>query len=322
VQTTTDELAEAAALAGYAPSIHNSQPWRWRVSDTGLDLYAEPRRQLAITDPDARLATLSCGAALHHARVALAAHGWLTQVVRLPDPAQPQHLAHLSLLGRTEVSEEAVEQVRAIPLRHSDRHALTGPPLDDSDLNAILQAVQGEGAWLHLLRPDDVFALAAAVSHAQQTEAADEAWRAELAYWAGGSRPAGTGVPDAVIPSEPTSTTVASRDFGRAGTLPVSAAHDRGARFAILFGDQDLPVDWLRAGEALSAAWLVATEREISLLPLSATVEVLATRLVLHRLLSGLGQPYLVLRLGKADPEDAPPVHTPRLSTDQTIERG
>ena len=65
-------LAEAAASAGYAPSVHNTQPWRWRAHPDRLDLYAARDRQLTETDPEGRLLLLSCGAALHHARLALA----------------------------------------------------------------------------------------------------------------------------------------------------------------------------------------------------------------------------------------------------------
>ena len=54
----TGALANAAALAGYAPSIHNTQPWRWQVSENTLDLFAVHSRQLAITDPEGRLALL------------------------------------------------------------------------------------------------------------------------------------------------------------------------------------------------------------------------------------------------------------------------
>jgi len=69
----TEALAQAASLAGYAPSIHNTQPWRWRLAGDTLDLRLERSRVLAVTDPDDRLATLSCGAALNHAVVASAA---------------------------------------------------------------------------------------------------------------------------------------------------------------------------------------------------------------------------------------------------------
>lgn len=320
METTTGLLANAAALAGYAPSIHNSQPWRWRVHDGVLNLFAVHSRQLAVTDPEGRLALLSCGAALHHARTALAAEGRRVEVTLLPDPADPAWLARLRLAETVPVTADAVRLVQTIRVRHTDRRPVTGTPLGPAELEAVLRAVDAEGARLHILRPDQVLDLASAVSRAQQAEAADEAWQAELAYWTGGTRPEGAGIPDTAIPAQPPQTTVPGRDFGHPGTLSVSAGHDRGATFAILYGDQDSRENWVRAGQALSAGWLTATEHGISVLPLSATVEVPATRPILIRLLSGLGEPYLVLRLGRADPDHAGPPHTPRLPAEQTIE--
>jgi hypothetical protein len=69
-------LAEAAEVAGYAPSVHNTQPWRWRVTGDRMNLLADRDRQPSVADPQVRLLNISCGAALHHATVALAAEGW------------------------------------------------------------------------------------------------------------------------------------------------------------------------------------------------------------------------------------------------------
>src|SRR4029450_3322530 len=88
-------LANAAAAAGYAPSIHDTQPWRWRVGSDTLDLYVHRSRVLPVADPGTRLATLSCGAARLHARTALAAEGWRVTIARMPDAADQDHLAHL-----------------------------------------------------------------------------------------------------------------------------------------------------------------------------------------------------------------------------------
>ena len=317
----SDGLAEAAATAGYAPSIHNTQPWLWRGGNDTLDLFLQRDRVLATTDPDARLATLSCGAALHHALTALGAEGWHVTVARMPDAADQDHLARLRVYAPAPSNPQAVRQVRTIPLRHTNRQPVTGPPVGPADLDAITTAVQAEGAWLHVLRADQVIELAAAADLAQRAEADESSWRSELAYWTGGTRPAGSGIPDAAIPQHAAETTVPGRDFGHRGDHPISAEHDRTALFAILYGRNDEPRDWLRAGEALSAGWLIATERGISVMPISAPVEVISTRDTLRRLLSYLGFPFLVLRLGTLDPADADAVHTPRLPTDQTIER-
>ena len=322
-QVVSQALAEAATAAGHAPSIHNTQPWRWRLTGDQMDLYVERSRLLEITDPDTRLATLSCGAALHHARVSLAAQGWRATVTRMPDRSDPDHLARLRVDGPapTPVEPLTVRRAQTIRLRHSDRRPVTGTQVGSDDLAAITTAVEAEGTRLHLLRPDQVLDLAAAADHAQRTEVADAAWLIELAYWTGGTRPTRSGIPDAVIPDHAPQTTVPGRDFGHRGDLPISVAHDQAAAFAILYGRDDTPLDWLRAGEALSAGWLTATELGVSVLPLSATVEIAATRQAMRALLASRGRPYLVLRLGTINPDDPGPPHTPRLPADQIIER-
>jgi len=66
--TDLETVSSALALAGRAPSVHNSQPWQWRVGDQSVHLYANPDLLLPQTDPDARDLTLSCGAAFNDFR--------------------------------------------------------------------------------------------------------------------------------------------------------------------------------------------------------------------------------------------------------------
>jgi nitroreductase len=319
-QTDTAGLAAAARTAGYAPSIHNTQPWRWLVRAHALELWAVRQRQLALTDPLGRMLTVSCGAALHHAGVALAAEGWQTDVARLPDPDAPDLLARIDVTGRTGVTPEAMRLLQTAQVRHTDRRPVSAAPVDRGVIDELRVVASQAGANLHVLRPDDVIQLAGAASHAQHVESVDPDWAEELSYWAGGQRAGGLGVPDSAIPSAPPSTTVPGRDFGPTGTLPVGPGHDKAAVYAILYGDEDTPQAWLRAGEALSAVWLHATERELSVLPLSAAVEVPQTRQILLAMLANLGQPFLVLRLGVADADHAGPERTPRMPSNQTVD--
>jgi nitroreductase len=312
-------LAEAAAAAGYAPSVHNTQPWRWRVGATGLDLYADRTRQLQIADPVGRLLTLSCGAALHHARAALAAEGWSVAVTRLPTADDPDHLARLTLDGRTDVTPDAMRHFQAVRLRHTDRRPVGETPIGSAEVGAVRKAANAEGVDVHVLTPDQVIELGSASARADRIEVTDPEQRQELAYWIGGER-SGTGVPDASIPDSPSATVVPGRDFVREGTLQTGAGHDRAAKYVVLFGSDDEPLDWLRAGEAMSACWLAATELGLSVLPFSAVIEVPATREALRGLLSHVGYPFLVLRLGFPDPDHAGPPHTPRLPSEQVIE--
>ncbi|HET6214448.1 MAG TPA: nitroreductase [Micromonosporaceae bacterium] len=313
-------FAEAAAAAGLAPSVHNTQPWHWRVGADELDLYADRTRQLTVADPHGHLLLLSCGAALHHARTALAAQGWQAAVSRFPKPTEPDQLARVTAADHTPVTAEAMRLFQAAEVRHADRRAVSETPVPPEAIDRLRSAAEAEGVHLHLVRPDQAADLASAVAHADAVTVTDPAQRAETAHWVGGARDDGLGVPDSAIPSRPPRTGVPMRDFGRAGTLDPGAGHDRAAAYAVLFGAGDEPVDWLRAGEALSAVWLTATNLGLSVLPLSSVIEVGAGGEAVRRMLSGLGQPYLVLRVGVADPEHPGPPHTGRLPADTVID--
>jgi nitroreductase len=316
---THSVLTTAARAAGRAPSIHNTQPWRWRIG-SDLELYADRSRQLSVTDREGRLLMLSCGAALNHAVTALAADGWRADVERLPDPSRPDLLARVSPGEWTPVEPDAQRRLAAMGTRYTDRRPVSDRPVDAAAVARLAQVVHAAGARLHVLDRNQVIDLAAAAAHAQATQALDPEWRAELEYWAGRDRSSGSGVPVDVIPADEPQTTVPARDFGASGALPVGSGHDDAAVYAILYGDDDTPVSWLRAGEALSAAWLTATELDVTVLPMSAVVEVIPTREELRRLLGHVGFPYLVVRLGRGDPDRAMPPSTPRLPLEQIVE--
>ncbi|WP_246274611.1 nitroreductase [Phytohabitans houttuyneae] len=256
------------------------------MTGDGLDLHLDSSRPVDVTDPDARLATLSCGAALHHARVSLGAQGWRATVTRMPDVARPEHLARVQAddPAPKPIEPLMVRREQTIGLRHTDRRELSGRRVGADALAAIITAVHAQGSLLHVLYPNQVLDLAAAADLAQgQTD--ETGWLAELASWNAGPSPTGP--------------------------------HDRPALFAILYGRGDQPINWLRAGEALSAAWLTATEIGVSLLPLSATIEMTHTREAIRVLLTSVGYPYLVLRLRTTDQDDAGQARQPQLPIDQ-----
>jgi hypothetical protein len=313
-------LAQAAYASGLAPSVFNTQPWRWRVHPEWLDLYADRSRQLPVTDPAGRLLTVSCGAALHHARVALAAEGWRGAERLCPSSDNPDHLARVGPLEYVGVTPEAMRRFQAAQRRRSDRRPLTGSTVPRELLGMIRAAVESERAHLHLLRDDEVSDLASAAAHADTLASADEALRAELRFWVGGVRSEGTGVPDTAIPTDPATGPVPHRDLGPSGTLATLPEADRAATYAVIFGEWDTTEGWLLAGQALSAAWLAGTEHGVAVLPFSAPMEVPVTRTILRRLLAGIGHPYLVLRLGMTDPDHPGPPHTPRLEPTQVVE--
>ena len=306
-------LGQAALVAGRAPSIHNSQPWRWRVGHDALDLFLARSRLLRVADPDAHLAVLSCGAALHHARVHLAAHGANPVVVPTPARGDPDHLARVRIGGSIPV-EPAVARLDAATLcRHTDRRSRPSLPLDADKLRTIGNAVRREGYALTRIHRYQVYALATAADVARHAMAGEPDWQAEFAEWVGGERAHGTGVPAAAMAAR------GGHDLGRPGAELISDTHHRAAVFAILHGPGNERWDWLGAGVALSAGWLSATQLDVSVLPLSGVIEAPAGRPYLRRMLGSAGFPYLVLRFAAADPDHRPPA-TPRLPGTSTVE--
>jgi hypothetical protein len=218
--TDADALTTAAEAALRAPSIFNTQPWRWHVGTDVLELSADPDpdRQLPAVDPDHRLTTLSCGIALHHARTALAAEGRTDAVDRLPDPARPDLLARIRITGQHAPIPADIRRYQATLIRHTDRRLFTDQPVPAEALDRLIDAAEGHGIHLYVVHVEDMNALATAVSHAQHLQMNNPAYRAELAHWTRRPQTGGDGVPaDTVTP--PTRRMVPVRDFGLEGSV-------------------------------------------------------------------------------------------------------
>ena len=321
ISAGSDPLTRAAEAARVAPSIHNTQPWRWRVGGGVLELHAERSRQLTAIDAEGRMLMVSCGAALHHARVALAAQGYHADVLRFPQATTPDLLARIVLGEHTIADPATMRMYQTTLIRQTDRRPVPDLMIAMDAVQSLHRAAAAEGVSLQVLHPDQVIELAVTVSRAEAVEAVDAEQREELARWVGGLRADGLGVPDTVIPADLPRTVVPEREFGRAGTLPSGEGHDSSALYAVLHTEADTQLDWLRGGEALSAIWLTGVEEGLSLLPFSAPIEVAGARQVLRRILADLGYPVMVVRLGLADDVHAGPPHTPRLAARQVIER-
>jgi hypothetical protein len=313
---------EAAARASLrAPSVFNTQPWKWRISGAAMELSSDPTRRLGATDAEGRLLLLSCGGALHHARVALASAGWLAEVQRLPEEdRRPDLLARIRVTGRATPDPAAQDLAGAISRRRTDRRAFDERRVPEETLTRLRRAVEVQGAYLHVVPDDRVSELAVSVDEAADVEYFDPAYRTELTRWT--NRPAWTG--DGVPPAtavQPALRRVPMRDFlpdGSPGLL-AGSDHDEGAAYVILFGDGDRPTDLLRGGEAMSALLLLATTEGLASAPISEAVEVAWPRRLLRRLLSDIGEPYLVVRLGYVGSDEVLPV-SPRREARETIQ--
>jgi hypothetical protein len=312
----------AIALANRAPSVHNSQPWRWRIGPSSIHLFADPTRALPATDPEGRGLRLSCGAALHHLRVALLATGLDTTVHRLPDPAVPVHLAAVEPFPR-EPNPDDLALAGAIGRRHSDRRMFSTWPVPGVLLDELVAAAEAEGCRLRVLEWESQrAAVARLVEHAAVEQALTPGVAEETAAWTGRARSANEGVPTSSIPTTPGGA-VPMRHFAAGELTQSELGRDEsdGTVLALLSTDADAPLDQLRAGEALSAVLLAATGIGLATDVISQPLEVPATRAELREsCLGGEGEPQLVLRVGWAPVSAAMLPATGRRPVDETID--
>jgi hypothetical protein len=191
-----------------------------------------------------------------------------------------------------------------------------------------------QGATLvPVMNPKDRFRLAAAIDEAANQQDADPIYASELATWTGRSRGAVEGVPAANVPvghgGRPSDMPVDTRHgdttmrtFDAAElAAPPEADEPDAAELLVLATASDDEVAQLRAGEALSAVLLAATDFKLATCPLSQPLEVRNTRAVLRdRVLDGSAEPQIVLRVGWAPPANPPVPASPRRSVDEVLD--
>ncbi len=321
---TQHTVFRAIALANRAPSVHNTQPWRWRLAGGSVQLWADRIRRLPATDLDGRDLLLSCGAALHHLRVALAAAGWQSTVHYLPDPGDLDHLATLTTTPHPPTDED-ISLADAIPCRRSDRRRFTSWPVPDQHVEFMVERAAQFGAQLVPVTDARTRRkLTHAIDLAACLQPDDLAYDVELTRWTGRTLTAADGVPAANTPPAPqTHDDTTMRTFAP-GTLPEAETgrnEPDGGRLLVLTTTADDRVSVLHAGEAASAALLTATEAGLATCPLSQALEVPSTRaLIREQVLDTPVYPHLVLRVGWAPTAAPRPPSTPRRPVSSTID--
>ncbi|MGC0372863.1 Acg family FMN-binding oxidoreductase [Streptomyces sp. SAI-229] len=261
IDATALETLLAAAVA--APSIHNTQPWRFGfdLGTRAVTVHADRSRALALADPHGRALYLSAGSAVLNLRAAAAHLGWEPVPHLLPDPRDPELLATVRLTVTTDPSPAHRALYPAVARRHSSRMPFTGRPVPEPVVADMTAAARAEGA--HLYVPDilQTRRLLRVTSAAELRNATDEARTAETRAWVAPPGAGPYGLPLTAARPLDAAGRMPMRDF--TGRVPVPGRSrmrfERHAQVALLWTVGDRPRDWLAAGQALERALLVAT---------------------------------------------------------------
>ena len=301
-----DTIQFAAAAAVHAPSVHNTQPWRFGHGERHIDVYADAGRRLRVADPDGRELMISCGAALFTLRVALRYLGWLPHVRLFPDPSRPALVARVSW-GEDRIAADSYERemYAAVTTRHTHRGGFGAAPLPAGTISALRTEAAREGAMFRLVPAGDQRdALAAAAQAAEHALRLDDRRAAEQAAWVVAPDSARRdGIPPAAYPAEPAHTEpdFPGRDFaaGQGWGLAIPAAGERSSGVVCLLATSaNESPDWVAAGQALQRVLLRAAACGVAAALHSQPLELPQLRDFIRVQLAARAHPQLIIRLG------------------------
>jgi Nitroreductase family len=323
--TTTERLVDRQVeqvlleAATRAPSVHNSQPWRFAVGPRRIAVHADPGRQLRVADAPGRALLVSCGAAVMNLRVAAEHLGFHPRVRVLPAPDDPTLVAVLDVDHRHSGAGGLGVLYPAVAARRTNRYPFADRRVPHSVLAEVIEAVDLERGVLRVYDDQAEVDRVVGLIRVAELDASLTlpAAAAERADWVGRHRE-GEGVPAASLGPRADSVRAPFRDLAP-GPDPdrERVPFETTPTIAVLSTLTDQRADWVRAGMALERALLVLTRAGVSASFMNQPVELPDLRWLLRSPLTGLGQTQMVLRIGYGPP--VPPA--PRRALTEVVVR-
>ncbi|SOX54381.1 NAD(P)H nitroreductase [Mycobacterium ahvazicum] len=318
----TKVITTAVELACHAPSLYNSQPWRWITDGVSVDLFVDPEQELPAADTSGREAIISCGAALDHFRTAMAAAGWATNVEQFPNPNNLDHLATVDFVPVDFVAQARRDRAAAILRRRTNRLPFRAPKRWASFEPVLRSSFDNDLVSLDVLPADVRPRLAEAARLAEALRRYDDLYHAELRWWTT-LEEGSEGIPQNSLVSEADARRVdVNREFPTDPTNERSSAgtYDQ-AKILMLSTAGDTRVDALNCGEALSAILLECTMAGLATCPVTHVTELDASRDMIRDLATGLASvPQVLVRVGIEPEGELASEPTPRKPLHEVLE--
>lgn len=304
-------ISAALEAAVRAPSAFNTQPWLFDVDGGRIDLILDRSRVLQVSDPDAREARLSCGAALANLRLALRAQGRAGLVDLAPEPALPDLLARVTVRSDSDEAATANERklAEAIPKRHTNRHPFLDRPVPIWARSKLASAAGVEGAKLVFIDASPRYDLLVdLIGTAERVQENHGEYQHEMKQWLGGSVDRRDGVPvDAVGPPPTSGRLLAMRSFYRPSPIPPRRFEEQPLLVAVVASAVNRVRCDLIAGAGMQRALLTACTLGLNASFISQPFEVPATRAELNAAFRRDGDVHALLRIGYGYPAGVTP---------------
>ena len=182
VEQAGADLRELVRLATLAPSGHNTQPWKFRLAPSHIEIYPDESRHLAAVDPDDRELWMSLGAALENLLVAAEHAGYHPEVTYHPDGVATDHIA-VALQKAASGPGGSDGLFEAIRTRQCARRTYDGKPVPTQGLDQLTAAATGAGVMPLLFTGAAMEPLLEYVKAGNADQMSDDKFKAELVHW-------------------------------------------------------------------------------------------------------------------------------------------
>lgn len=304
--TLKRQIIPSAILAA---SAHNTQPWKFKVSDNVLDMYIDWSRHLHVSDPELRQLYVSLGCAA--ANILVAAKYWNNEVetIYFPEGEGENKPVVRFVFSESDVLEneaETGELFSAIERRHTNRMFYDGKPLVEKERDAIYLGVDSRSV---VLAEDKqrIGKIAKITEEGTFSTLSRKDFKEELSRWVrnswtrlhDGMPGYAMGIPAPLSLVAPMMVKVIPIHTQEAPKIKKQA--ESSSAVAVFATQEDKVRDWLKAGEQLQRAWLNATRAGLAAMPIIAAVEAGEKyRNGLKEVLETDMYPQSVLRIGHA----------------------
>ncbi len=316
-ETASQKLKFLLNYAVLAPSIHNTQPWSFRVLDDEAEFFADASRAMSVLDPVQRQLVMSCGSALFNFRMAIKHYNHRPVVHTFPDQDQPNLIARVRIVYPGDVTLDEHRLFMAIKKRRTYRGPFKKRPLTTVQIDALQRAAEREGIDAHVLTdPEQKRTVGDLVAQATVLQRTNVKLCEEVEAWMASDTRAPVDPARPLAPLRPVAGATSVLEWGGEKTDFVEEDVVHSPAIVVLTAASDQRVSWLKTGQALSRLLLTATVHDLSASFLNQAVEVPAIR---EKLAALIGKPYpqLVIRIGY--PEGHAPAPIPRQSVNEKI---
>jgi hypothetical protein len=305
LETYREQIDFLLRYAVLAPSSHNTQPWMFRITAEGVEVFADYSRRLSMIDPDDRELLMSVGAAIANLRVAAAWFGFETTVMYERRPEQTVPVAFVAIRETCAPDEELRKLFPAIRRRHTNRKPFTAEPISAEVVSAICDIVDENPETLRLFRSCDRATIADLVAEGDRRLLERPALRAELADWlrpSDGDHCDGVCTDSLGLPGPFVAANWVMRNMN-IGDLQAKLDRELVGKSSavIMVTADDERVSLIRAGEVLERFLLTITSYGLQYSFLNQPIEVSELRTKVQKLVPTAALPQLLIRIGYAE---------------------